>query len=73
MEPTGGELDQQMDSSSDGSSVAEGSDPDSEEVDQPALQARIMAIMVTTCPGCGHEAEFGEGCDLSVVSCSKQG
>ncbi len=32
-----------------------------------------MAIMVTTCPGCGQEAELGEGCDLSVVACSKQG
>jgi hypothetical protein len=53
--------------------VVEGLDSDSKEFDQPALQALIMSIMVTTCPGCGQSAELGEGCDLSVMACSKQG
>ena len=71
VEPTGGEREPEGDTSSEEVSEAEPIHDDG-EVNQQELHDLVMALMVTSCPGCKQAAELGEGCDLSVVACSKQ-
>jgi hypothetical protein len=71
VEPTGGEVELEGDSSSEEVSEA-GQNQEEGGVDQKELHDSVMALMVTSCPGCKQAAELGEGCDLSVVACSKQ-
>ncbi len=61
VEPTVVEVDQQGESSSDKPSSLVGTDLENEEVDEPALKALVMSLMVTICPACGEAAELRGG------------